>query len=49
MQKILKARRDGRYAVIPAQAGIQTGPRIGVRGDGEIQQIGQKKAIGIRH
>jgi hypothetical protein len=42
MQRILKAWRDGRFAVIPAKAGIQTGPRIGVRGDGEIQQIGQE-------
>jgi len=36
MQRILKTCRDGRFAVIPAQAGIQTGPRIGVRGDGVI-------------
>jgi hypothetical protein len=36
MQRILKANRDGRFAVIPAQAGIQSGPRIGVRGDGVI-------------
>jgi hypothetical protein len=36
MQRILKAHCDGRFAVIPAQAGIQTGPRIGVRGDGVI-------------
>jgi hypothetical protein len=42
MQRIPKALREGHFAVIPAYAGIQTGTRIGVRGDGEIQQIGQK-------
>jgi hypothetical protein len=31
MPRILKSHRDGRFAVIPAEAGIQTGPGSGSR------------------
>ena len=42
MTRIQKTHRDVYFVVIPVHAGIQTGPRIGVRGDCVVPQIGQK-------